>query len=149
MSKRTKKNTPKCDRYIFSLKPMQNQCKLSQTTSVSFCDPSKHRRQKLSIGQKEEDCLDCPVFNKDNNFATPTFILQSEKVQTSSTLVTFWTARRKNAYWTSEENDRIHWWKRLIGNWFFNFRISPNLDRKTASVTYVARPMKTTLAYFL
>ena len=77
MSKKTKKNTQKCDHYLFCLKPQQNYCKFSQTISVSFCDSSKHRRQKQSSEFNEKDCLECPVFNKDNNFATPTFILHS------------------------------------------------------------------------
>lgn len=77
MSKRTKKINHKCEHYQFYLKPQHNLCKFSQTISVSFCDSSKHKCQKQTSVSSETPCLECPVFNKDSNYATPTFILHS------------------------------------------------------------------------
>lgn len=79
MSRNTKKKTAKCELHEFLLKPRGEYNLHPQYLQVSFCQQQldKERKQQSDPSGK---CLNCPVFNFDRNFATPTFILTSEKV---------------------------------------------------------------------
>ena len=77
MPKKAKKTNSNCEDHLFSLKAKQNFCRFNQAASISFCDQLKDRNRTKTKKCKNSSCLDCPVFNKDKNFATPTFILNS------------------------------------------------------------------------
>ena len=80
MPKRAKKNNINCEEHIFSLKPKQHFCRYSQSVCISFCDQAKDKSKNKEKKFRNTPCLECPIFNKDGNYATPTFILNSEKV---------------------------------------------------------------------
>ena len=63
------------DDYFLILKPKNHYCKFNQTISISFCQNTKSQKHKHN-----KTCLECPVFNKDYNFGSPSFILKSEQV---------------------------------------------------------------------
>lgn len=77
MSKKLKNIDPQCDEHLFTLKPKQNYCRFSQTATLSFCQQTKDKNKNKANKCKNTPCLDCPIFNKDRNFTTPTFILKS------------------------------------------------------------------------
>lgn len=76
-SKTTKKDNKICTDHILTFKPKEPHLYYPQTLNIDFC-----RRTTLSgKGKKSEvNCFEGPVFNKDRNFQTPTFINASEKV---------------------------------------------------------------------
>jgi hypothetical protein len=88
MSKKTKKtnhlnhnhntNNPSShnDEHFLILKPKNHYCKFNQTISISFCQNIKTQKHKHN-----KTCLEYPVFNKDYNFGSPSFILKSEQVK--------------------------------------------------------------------
>lgn len=69
--KASKKENKTCTDHIFSLKPKANLCHYHQTLNIDFC-----RKSTLSGRAKKTEpiCFEGPVFNKDKNFQTPTFI---------------------------------------------------------------------------
>ena len=72
MPKNSRKKVSRCNQHEFSLRPRPDCPAQLQHFHASFCS-------QLSEGQVLP-CLDCPTFNFDNNFATPTFVLTSDKV---------------------------------------------------------------------
>lgn len=83
MSKGSKKRTPGCREHEFAIAPLRNDLHFKQPVTLSFCRPRDHSKKKnCRKGQPEDtgSCLCCPVFNRDSNYATSTFILPEDKV---------------------------------------------------------------------
>jgi hypothetical protein len=79
MPKNNRKKVCLCDRHDFSLRPKSEYTLQPQYLQVSFCKHMTEKATKAPRGQSP--CLNCPTFNKDGNFATPTFILATEQVR--------------------------------------------------------------------
>lgn len=73
MPKISKKKASVCDKHDFSLKPKNEYTLQPQYFHVSFCRRLQERDVQGTAESKE--CLNCPAFNRDGNYATPTFIL--------------------------------------------------------------------------
>ena len=74
--KTAKKDKVACTDHVFSFRPKTSFCYYHQTLNIDIC-----KRAMCGRGKKpENDCYEGPVFNKDRNSQTPTFILASEKV---------------------------------------------------------------------
>lgn len=79
-SKTNKKEKKNCTDHSLVLKPKNSFCHYGQTLNIDFC------KKAISSGKGkkiENSCFEGPVFNKDGNFQTPTFIIASEKVDKS------------------------------------------------------------------
>ncbi len=78
MPKTAKKDAVECNNHEFALNPLRHDLYFKQSVTLSFCkgkaDPKYRSGNKRSKAGKA-GCLCCPVFNKDNNYATSTFIL--------------------------------------------------------------------------
>ena len=89
MPKNQKKRVTNCDRHNFSLKPRSQYIAQPQYLHVSFCTQPPFITQKQQQPVDTEPCINAPIFNRDNNFATPTFVLTSQQVilETCRTLI--------------------------------------------------------------
>lgn len=72
----------KCDRHQFCLKPKTQSTINPQNLNASFCGKTKTSNSEGEQAKKE--CLNCPTFNTDGNYATPAFILGWEQVHFNS-----------------------------------------------------------------
>lgn len=73
--------------------PLESDLHFRQKAVLSFCKgkesgKSKGRREKKKLIRPE--CLCCPVFNRDCNYATSSFILPEEQVYLSLKLGKFY-----------------------------------------------------------
>ena len=77
------KQPVRCTEHEFALTPLQADLYFKQPITVSFCKSNQFPKckylEKGSTGRKSS-CLCCPVFNKDKNYSTSSFILPEEKV---------------------------------------------------------------------
>lgn len=80
MPKSSKKKACICDKHDFLLKPRHEYTSHAQYYHVSFCSNPQDKTLKKNTSLSQSGCLNCPTFNTDNNFATPTFVLASEQV---------------------------------------------------------------------
>ncbi len=71
----------KCHQHDFKLCPLSDATYNAQYYNVSFCT-CKHEKvgRKQAKTVKSTTNITFPMFNADNNYSTPAFILNSEKV---------------------------------------------------------------------
>ena len=69
---------PRCDIHIFSLKAIHKDKRPNLNANSTMCRGKffKNKKNKLKCA-----CYEGPALNKDRCYATPTFILSSERVQ--------------------------------------------------------------------
>ena len=116
-SKTNKKEKKNCTEHSLMLKPKNNFCHYAQTLNIDFCKKaiSSGRGKKI-----ETSCFEGPVFNKDRNSQTPTFIIASERVNRSIFLEDLWTKRFQK--WDRKQQSIwcIRLWKKLTCNLSLN-----------------------------
>lgn len=78
MPRGQKKAEPKCDQHEFELKPCFQHMAHIQQLSLSFC--SRHQEKRGKKGGEKGKCLQAPLYNTDNSWASPAFILETDKV---------------------------------------------------------------------
>ncbi len=105
MPKRAKKSSSTCEEHLFILKPKNNFCRFGQTATISFCDPNHDKSKNKTKKCRNCETLECPIFNNDRNFATPTFIIKSEKV-----LLIWFSNTMKSEEQKWESNMKEKWW---------------------------------------
>ena len=64
-----------CVEHEFSLRPKNSLCYYHNPLNIELC-----RRAPAGRGKKDGDCYEGPVFNRDRNCQTPTFVLASDRV---------------------------------------------------------------------
>lgn len=91
-----------------------------------------------------------PIYNSDHNHATPSFILQEDKVNFWYYKVSFQIARPKTETITWYENVKLPGLKGFFGKFidFKSFRTFPNQNLKQTTVTFVDNLIKITWLYF-
>ena len=68
-----------CESHNFWLKPKENHvCYYQQAINAKICSSSYC--QGSSSGKNGRSCYEGPIFNRDKNFSTPSFIVNSERV---------------------------------------------------------------------
>lgn len=73
--------------------PLESDLHYRQKATLSFCKGKESRKSKGRQEKKKKmrpDCLCCPVFNRDCNHATSSFILPEEQVYLSLKLGKFY-----------------------------------------------------------
>lgn len=84
MPKTAKKQALDCMEHEFNMVPLRSDVYFKQPVTLSFCKGRQALKNKGSNKRSkanQESCHCFPVFNKDKNYATSTFILPEEKVQ--------------------------------------------------------------------
>ena len=71
-----KKEKITCVDHVFSLRDKNSLCYYHNPLSIDICKRATMGRGKKEVG----DCYEGPVFNKDKNCQTPTFVLASDRV---------------------------------------------------------------------
>lgn len=78
MPKPKKQEKKVCNRHIFTLKPIASGCYYQSTINVKMC--TGQNESGRGAAKEGENCFEGPIFNQDRNFAMPSFVLSSEKV---------------------------------------------------------------------
>ena len=74
--KKSKKEKNLCSNHAFTLSPTKPSCYYQRETRVNLCRREQFQKEKKT----ESNCYEGPLFNKDKNCDTPSFILASDKV---------------------------------------------------------------------
>ena len=78
MPRASKKAPKKENSHHFSLKPCALHLKRPQNLSLSYCAKSGEQRSRNT--SHDTGCFQAPIFNTDNSYASPAFILPSDTV---------------------------------------------------------------------